>query len=157
MDYKQIVQSSFHNDENTMWESVGRISAFLHDLKKEQPDTVRRFLKQEYEALNGQHLNERMARALVADMHHTDTKGETVRGEAVSPEASMSLLDGMSEECRQRCRWDAYTGANAFMHDLGNANLTRDQILASAKHFWFHDEDFSDKHKVYWYFSWMLF
>lgn len=157
MDYKQIVQSSFHNDENTMWESVGRISAFLHDLKKEHPDTVRHFLKQEYEALNGQHLNETIARALVADMHHTDTKGETVRGEAVSPEASMSLLDGMSEECHQHCRWDAYAGANAFMHDLGNANLTRDQILTSAKHFWFHDEDFSDKHKVYWYFSWMLF
>ena len=50
MDYKQLVQSSARNGEAAMWESVGRISGFLHDLKKENPDAVRRFLKQEYEA-----------------------------------------------------------------------------------------------------------
>lgn len=157
MDYKQLVQSSARNGEAAMWESVGRISGFLHDLKKENPDAVRRFLKQEYEALNGRHLNETVARALVADMHHTDTDEKVVRGEAVTPDEAMQLLDGMSDECRQRCRWDAYAAANAFAHDLANANLSRVQLLTSARLFWFHDEDFSDNHKVYWYFEWMLF
>ena len=34
MDYKDIVKSSFHNDESEMWNSVDRINVFLDRLKK---------------------------------------------------------------------------------------------------------------------------
>lgn len=160
MDYKKIVKSSFHNDEDEMWNSVDRINAFLDILKEEQPEKVKRFLKQEYEALNGRHLNEDAARTAVSGMFHTEGEGDNrkvVRGEAVTPQDAMTLLEGMGEEEKKAYKWDAYAGANGYVHDLAKSGFSRNQILNAAKHFWFHDDDFSDGGKVYWYYSRMLF
>lgn len=160
MDYKDIVKSSFHNDESEMWNSVDRINVFLDRLKEEHPEKVKRFLKQEYEALNGHHLNEDAARTVVSGMSHTEGEGDNkkvVSGEAVTPQEAMTLLDGMEEEEKKEYKWDAYAAANGFMHDLAKTGLSRNQILNAAKHFWFHDEDFQDTGKVYWYYSCMLF
>ncbi len=160
MDYKEIMKSSFHNDENEMWNSVDRINNFLDHLKEKHPEKVKRFLKQEYEALNGHHLNEEAARSIVEGMYHTEGNGKekkVVRGEAVTPQDAMTLLDGMTDEEKEAAKWDAYAGANAFMHDLAKTGMSRAQILNAAWHFWFHDEDFSDGGKVYWYFQRILF
>ena len=156
MDYKDIVKSSLHDDEKEMWGSVDRINGFLEHLKEHHPEKVKRFLKQEYEALNGRHLNEEAARNIVSNMYHTEN-GKTVRGEAVSVQDSQQLINGMDEEHMEACKWDAYAGANGFMHDPAGTGMSRDAVMKAAKHFWFHDEDFSDSGKVYWYYSWMLF
>lgn len=156
MDYKDIVKSSFHNDENEMWNSVDRINAFLDKLKEEHPEKVKRFLKQEYEALNGRHLNEDAARTVVDAMYHTEGDKD-VRGEAVTLQEAMTLLEGMGAAEIEATKWDAYAGANGFMHDLAKAGLSKEQIMKSAKHFWFHDEDFTGGGKVYWYYSRMIF
>lgn len=157
MNYKDIVMSSLHDDEKEMWRSVDRINAFLEHLKENHPEKVRRFLKQEYEALNGQHLNEDAARMVVSNMYHTENDNKIVRGEAVSVQDAQQLLEGMDEDHMEAYKWDAYAGANGFMHDFAKTGMSRAQIMNAAKHFWFHDEDFSDGGKVYWYYSWMLF
>ena len=44
-----------------------------------------------------------------------------------------------------------------MMHDLSNTGLSDAQIMNVARHFFFHDEDFSDENKVFWYFEWIIF
>ena len=156
MKYIDIVKSSPNGGEKKMLGSVERISDFLCKLKKEEPEMVSHFLKTEYEELNGNHINEWLANELVSRMYHTEN-GKRVDGEVVTVEEASRLLDGMSDEMADKLEWDAYVGANGFMHDLAATGMTKDAILKAAKHFWFHDDDFPDSNKVYWYYAAMLF
>lgn len=156
MDYKEIVKSSLHDDEKEMWNSVDRINGFLERLKEHHPEKVARFLKEEYEALNGKHLNEAAAERLVEGMYHRNTNGDVIKGEMVSLGEAVQLLAGMEGEDAKKCQWDAYAAANGYMHDLINSGLTKQNIFNAAKYFWFHDDDFAGD-KVYWYYSDMLF
>lgn len=156
MDYKEIVKSSLHDDENEMWKSVDRINGFLEHLKERHTEEVARFLKEEYEALNGKHLNEAAAKSLVSEMYHRTDNGEVIKGEMVYLDEAVQLLAGMEGEDAKKCQWDAYVGANGFAHDLANSGLSKSDILKAAKLFWFHDDDFAGD-KVYWYYSDMLF
>ena len=156
MKYIDIVKSSPSGGEKMMWGSVERISDFLCKMMKEEPEMVSHFLKSEYEAMNGKHINEWLANELVSRMYHTEN-GKRVDGEVVTVEEASRLLDGMPDEMADKLEWDAYVGANGFMHDLAKTGMSRAQIMNAAKHFWFHDEDFSDGGKVYWYFQRILF
>lgn len=155
MNYCDIVKYSPSGGEKGMWSGVKRVSDFLEKQREKDPDEVRKFLKSEYIAMNGKHLNQHVAMRLVADMHHSEGVN-TVKGELVRPEtAETELLKG--ENKGDEWYWDAYVAANAMMHDLANTGLSDAQIMNVARHFYFHDEDFSDENKVFWYFEWMLF
>lgn len=156
MKYIDIVKSSPSGGEKMMWGSVERISDFLCKMMKEEPEMVSHFLKSEYEAMNGKHINEWLANELVSRMYHTEN-GKRVDGEVVTVEEASRLLDGMPDEMADKLEWDAYVGANGFMHDLTATGMTKDAILKAAKHFWFHDDDFTESDKVYWYYAAMLF
>lgn len=155
--YKEILESSKRGNESTMWDAVERVDCHIEKLRKTEPELAREFLQNEYEALNGQHLNEKIARKMVQMMHHTDANGSTVKGEAVTPDEAMTLIADKEAEKRAKCKWDAYVGANALAHDLGTTGLVKQEILKIAKAFWFNDEDFDNKHKVYWYFKDWIF
>ena len=152
MKYIDVIKSSPNKGKVSMWSSVERISDFLSEMEKSCPDKVRWFIREEYEALNGRHLNEWLARNIVSGMHHKDRSGNVVTGEAVTFDRSQALLEGMSDECREKCRWDAYVGANAFAHDLAATGWNADEIMKAASEFWFHDDDMESDGKVYWYF-----
>lgn len=154
MNYCDIVKYSPNGGEKAMWGSVKRISEYLEKKREEDPDGVKRFLKEEYIAMNGKHLNQHVAMRLVTDMHHSEGVN-TVKGELVRPEAAQELIK--SEDKGEEWYWDAYVAANAMMHDLANTGLSDAQIMNVARHFFFHDEDFSDENKVFWYFEWQLF
>ena len=111
-------------------------------------------LLSEYVATNGRHFNESLAKAVVEGMWHKDANGEIVRGELVDlrPAASV-MLDGMPSEEKEKCEWDAYVGANAFLHDLADSGLNDNRIADTARSFWFHDDDLdTEGSKVFWYF-----
>ena len=154
MNYCDIVKNSPSGGEKGMWSGVKRVSDFLEKQREKDPDGVRKFIKSEYIAMNGKYLNQHVAMQLVADMHHT-VELDIVKGELVRPEAAQELIKG--EGKGEEWYWDAYVAANAMMHDLANTGLSETQIMNTAKHFFFHDEDFSDENKVFWYFEWMLF
>lgn len=155
MTYCDIVKHSSNGGEKGMWSGVKRVSDFLEKMREEHPHEVKHFLKEEYIAMNGKHLNQHVAMRLVADMHHSEGVN-TVKGELVRPEtAETELLKG--ENKGDEWYWDAYVAANAMMHDLANTGLSDAQIMNVTRHFYFHDEDFSDENKVFWYFEWMLF
>lgn len=155
--YKEILESSKRGNESTMWDAVERVDCHIEKLRKAEPELAREFLQKEYESLNGQHLNEWIARKMVQMMHHTATDGSTVKGEAVTPEEAMTLIADKPAEKQAKCKWDAYVAANAFAHDLGATGMSKADIMKAAKAFWFHDEDLGNKHKVYWYFRDWIF
>lgn len=154
--YKQIVDWS-KGDESKMHESVDQISAFIEEAKESHPEMARKFLKGQYEVMNGMHICENLARKMVACMWHETEDGKVVKGEAVTPEEAMVLVEDKSEEKQEKCRWDAYVAANAMMHDIAETGLSKSDIMKVAKHFYFHDDDFKEKHKVFWYFKDWIF
>ena len=155
MNYCDIVKQSFAKGEDRMWKGIERVSDFLEKMREEHPHEVKHFLKEEYIAMNGKHLNQHVAMQLVSGMYHSEGVN-TVKGELVRPEAAETeLLKG--ENKGDEWYWDAYVAANAMMHDLSNTGLSDAQIMNTTKHFFFNDEDFSDENKVFWYFEWRLF
>ena len=154
--YKEMIQSS-NGDEEKMWESVERIDGLLDVLKETNPELYRKFMEEQYINLNGHHINERLAKKMVSEMHHTDANGKVVKGEAVTLDEAKTLIADKTAEKQEKCKWDAYVAANAFAHDLAAANLNKSDILKAAKAFWFNDEDMSEKHKVFWYFKDWIF
>lgn len=155
MNYCDIIKTSPSGGITNMWDSVKRISNFIEEMRETHPHKVKTFLKEEYIALNGRHFNEATARDTVMGMHHTGNDGKQATGEAVSVEDAQMLVDGM--ESPEKWKWDAYVAANTMAHDLGNTGMSMNQIMTAAKHFFFHDEDFSDGNKVFWYYEWTLF
>jgi len=140
-----------------MWESVDHVNMFLAELKETHPEMVRKFMEKEYEALNGKHINEWLARKIVQSMYHTAPDGKLVSGKAVTPEEAMALVADMPQDKQAQCKWDAYVAANAFAHDLATAGFNKAELMKAAKAFWFHDDDMADKNKVYWYFRDLIF
>lgn len=155
MNYCDIIKQSPKGSEKIMWGSVKRVSDFFEKQREKDPDEVRKFLKSEYIALNGKHINQHVAMQLVADMHHSDGVN-SVKGELVYPEtAEKELLKG--ENKGDEWYWDAYVAANAMMHDLANTGLNESEIMNVARHFFFHDDDYSEENKVFSYFEVSIF
>ena len=157
--YKDIIKNSKRGNEKTMWNEVDRVDCLVAKLREENPQMARDFLKGSYEDMNGKHINEWLAKEMVANMWHNDPKGNAIQGEQVSQaEAARLLLDGMDAEKKEKMQWDAYVAANAFAHDLANTGHSMSEIMVIAKHFWFHDDDMGDNcHKVYWFFEDWIF
>jgi hypothetical protein len=159
--YKDIIKHSEKGSEKMMWDAVDRVDCLIEELRKSNPDMARDFLKGEYEAMNGKHINEWLAKEMVDKMWHKENNGKeekTVQGQLVTPQEAMRLLDGYDADKQMKMQWDAYVAANAFMHDLANTGQPQSVIMATAKHFWFHDDDMGDPcGKVYWYFEDWIF
>ena len=159
MKYIDIVKHS-KGDEALMWASVKHISETIDKLAEVHPELARTFKQEQYELMNGKHINEWVAKELVSKMWHKDINGKEVMGEAVTPEEAMMLISDMAPEKQAECKWDAYVAANAFAHDTGKSGvpLSKTDLLKLAKSFWFHDDDMSAGcHKVYWYFKDLIF
>lgn len=152
MNYYDIIKSSYVY-EKQMWDAVAKVDAFLDKVAEKQPCLVRKFKEEQYEAMNGKHINEWLAKQIVDEMWHTAADGKIVAGEAVTVEQSQSLLYDMDEDKKADCKWDAYVAANAFAHDLADTGISQEQIIKAARKFWFHDEDMPEGNKVYWYFK----
>lgn len=151
MNYLNMVRNAPKKSEKIMWESVEAFSELLEKMKSSHPDMARAFLMKEHERMYGPYFDEEMAREVVSCMFHYNAKEEKIQGEAVTPEEAFEMLDGI--EHADEKRWDAYVGANGFMHDMARSNLSSRQIMEMAKVFWFEDDDFDGESKVFWYYS----
>lgn len=159
MNFIDIVKHS-NGDEAKMWASVKHISATIEELKEAHPELARKFMQEQYELINGKHINEWLAKELVSKMWHKDANGNEVMGEAITPDEAMALISDKTDDKQAECKWDAYVAANAFAHDTGKSgvNLSKTDMLKLAKSFWYHDDDMGDNcHKVYWYFKDWIF
>lgn len=152
INYLEIVKHSKGN-EQLMWESVALTNDFVMGAYEVNPEGLSKFLEEQYELLNGHHFNEWLAKKVVSEMWHTNSKGDVVKGELVTKSASMQVLVGFSAEYVDACEWDAYVAANTFFHDLADTGVSGDNLIKLTAKFWFKDEDFVDGNKIYWYHS----
>lgn len=149
MNYKKLVEGAPIKSEEVMWGSVAAVSELVDELWKSHPDIARRWMMKEYARMYGDHFGKEMAEATVKEMWHM-RNGERIDGEQVTVGEVRQMLP---EEQREEWAWDAYVGANAFMHDLAGTGLQRRDVVALANAFWLHDDDFKCCNKVMWYFS----
>lgn len=148
MNYTDMIKNAPNKSEELMWRTIEQVNALINDLQKSHPDKAKAFLLSLYSTLYGNHFNEPFARDSVASMFHTAKDGHTVTGEAITPERAFpALIPSGNKELY----WDAYVGANAFLHDLARTNLSEAQILDCAREFWFSDDDFPEGGKILWY------
>lgn len=155
--YKDIIKHSERGSEAKMWDAVDRVDCLIEKLRKDDPEKAKEFLRGEYEAMNGKHINEWLAKEMVEKMWHEEGKGK-VMGEMVTASESMMLLDGMEADKKEKLKWDAYVAANAMMHDSVMSGVSKSNIMAIARQWWFHDDDMEEgKCKVYWYFKDWIF
>lgn len=152
INYLDIVKNSAGSEEK-MWQAVEHVSDFMNVAIEAHHEEVSRFLKKQYELLNGHHFNEWLAKKVVSEMWHTDLKGDVVKGELVTKSASMQVLVGFSAKEVDTYEWDAYVAANTFSHDLADTGVLGDNLIKLTAKFWFKDDDFTDGNKIYWYHS----
>jgi hypothetical protein len=157
MDYMELIKSSYVNEEQ-MWDAIECVSSLLEKLRESHPEEVKELMISQYEAMNGKHINEWLAKKLVSNMWHTAADGKSeVYGELVSSSDAAQMIADWPSEKQIDWRWDAYVAANAFAHDLATVGMSKPDLMKAAKAFWLHDEDMPEGNKVYWYFKEKIF
>lgn len=150
--YKEIVQQSLgKGSEEVMHKSVELVDELLMEIKHEHPQRYWRFIREQQGLVSGGHYDEAFARYDVEQMWHTDKRGEKHCGEhwSVSQARQVMREHGLASPVNE---YDVYVALNAFWHDLSCVIEEESVIVEAAVAFWFKDEDFGDKSKVWWYF-----
>lgn len=121
-----------------------KIAEYMNNPTEEGYDCIMRKLS---EVLHGKHYTEELARADVRKISYTDKSGVEHCGAHWTVEqietatANKTFPTGTT-------KWDKYVAYNAFYADLCTV-LTDDQIIAAAYLFWFADEDWKSKGKIW--------
>lgn len=150
--YKEIVKQSLgKGSEEVMHKSVELVDELLMEIKHEHPQRYWRFIREQQGLVSGGHYDEAFARYDVEQMWHTDKRGEKHCGEhwSVSQARQVMREHGLASPVNE---YDVYVALNAFWHDLACVIEEESVIVEAAVAFWFKDEDFSGKSKVWWYF-----
>lgn len=152
MTYKQIVQKAREqgvNTERAMESSVNSVSEMLESLKDVHPDVYKRFLQKTHEDLFGPHYDEDYANEAVKSLEYTDENGTRHYGphwtkqEVINATAGKSFPSGTTD-----C--DKYVAYNAAYADFCK-KFDDDDILDIAYLFFFADEDWKGKGKIWTY------
>lgn len=149
--YKEIVKQSLRKgSEEVMHKSVELVDELLMEIKQEHPQRYWRFIREQQGLVSGGHYDEAFARYDVEQMWHTDKRGEKHCGEhwSVSQARQVMREHGLASPVNE---YDVYVAINAFWHDLSCVIEEESVIVEAAVAFWFKDEDFSGKSKVWWY------
>ena len=166
MTYKELVRhnaAKFKGNEETMFASIDLVSDMLEKAVEKHPDLKEAywmFMREQHEAMAGHHFNEPYAKWQVSQMHHKGDDGMEYRGEHWPVEATNSVLSKYrSKVPNEYNEWDCYVALNATYHDYCAwakrkfAERAEEEIIEMAVVFWFLDEDWHDKAKVWDYFS----
>ena len=142
-----------------MWASIASVSGLLDVVKEEHPDMYWDFLREQHEAMAGHHFNELYAEWEVEQMHHKGDDSTEYKGEHWSIEETNSVLAKYRSKIPSAYNeWDFYVALNASYHDYCAwakrtfAERAEEEIIEMAVVFWFLDDDWTTKTKVWDYF-----
>ena len=166
MTYKELVKanaSKFKGSEETMWASIESVSEMLEDFVEKHPDMKEaywEFMREQHEMMVGHHFNEPYAKWQVAQMHHKGDDGTEYKGEHWPIEATNSVLAKYRPKVTSDYNeWDFYVALNASYHDFCAwvkrkfAERYEEEVIDLALTFWFLDEDWPNKSKVWDYYK----
>ena len=152
MTYKQIVQQARERGvttEHAMEASVDSVSELLESMKVSHPDVYSRFMRSTHESLYGPHFDEQFADEAVSHLEYTDESGKRHVGPHWTKQEVLSVTQGKTfpvgtTDC------DKYVAYNAAYADFCK-KFDDDDILDIAYLFFFADEDWKGKGKIWTY------
>lgn len=150
--YKKIIeeaQAKGLGSEKIMWQSVGDIDDMLCVLKKEHPEMYWKFIRKQHGLLYGNHYTEDFALWDVSQLKYTNKKGEKKEGGYWSVEQIEEATNGMTFPSGTT-KWDKYVAYNAAYADFCK-KFDDAQILEIAYLFYFADEDWNGRGKIWEY------
>lgn len=156
--YKEMIENARSMgvaNEAKMWESIEVIGDWLEELKEEHPKMYKELMRKQHVILFGKHFDEDTAIEMVEEMHHKDKQGNVHEGEYFTMEqAKIVKVKHLSNE--NVC--DIYVALNATWHDWHCLyvewlpNVTDEHYIKAMKRFYYEDEDYPCKEKVWKYF-----
>lgn len=152
MTYADLVKMAKENgtwNEKTMWCAVESISELLEKWKEDDPKAFWAFMREQHGIMSGDHYDEKFAMHDVAQIEYTDKKGDTHKGAYWTVEQIEEATKGMTFKSGVT-KWDKFVAFNSFWADTCKA-LDAEQIIKAAYQFYFADEDFKGKNKVWEY------
>lgn len=152
MTYKQIVQQARDrglNTERAMESSVNSVSDLLESMKDTHPEIYKQFLQKTHEYLFGPHYDDEFANDAVSSLEYTDENGKHRTGPHWTKQEVMSATQGKTfpngtTDC------DKYVAYNATYADFCK-KFDEEDILDIAYLFFFADEDWKGKGKIWTY------
>ena len=135
--------------EKQMWDSVESVSELLDDIKDSHPERYWQFLREQAGIMNGCHYDREWAEYDVSQITYTDKEGKKHTGAYWTCEQVEEATKAMSFPSGTT-KWDKFVAFNSFRADTCKV-LTEEQVLKAAYQFYFADEDFAAKNKIWHY------
>lgn len=154
MNYKELVekaQKSGMFTEKQMWASVESMSDMLCVIKEKDPKAYWSFLREQHGIMFGCHYGEEFAMHDVSQISYTDREGKKHTGAYWTCEQIEEATKGMTFPSGTT-KYDKWVAFNVFYSDCCKV-LTDEQILKAAYQFFFADEDWSGKNKIWAYMA----
>lgn len=143
-------------DEKKMFESIAMIGDCLESVKESHPDLYKKIIREQHVILYGKHFDEETAIDIVSSMYHTDKSGERYTGEYFTLEQAKIVRD---KHLQKEHVADIYVALNATWHDWHCLfsewlqNASDEHYIRAMKRFYYEDEDYPCKEKVWKYFN----
>lgn len=155
MNYRQMIDNARRTgnwSEKIMLDSVNSIAELLEEVKKTDKDAYWRFIREQYGIMNNCHYADKdFAEWDVSQIAYTDKEGRKRTGVYWSVEQVEEATKAMSFPSGTT-KYDKWVAFNAFWSDTCKV-LTDEQILKAAYQFYFADEDFEAKNKIWHYMA----
>lgn len=135
--------------EKTMWKSVDGMSEVLCLLEKEHPDMYWKFMREQHGIMYACHYNEAFAMYDVAQIRYTGRDGKKCEGAYWTCEQIEAATKGLPFPSGTT-KWDRFVAMNLAYSDFCK-DFDDSQILQIGYLFFFADEDFKGKNKVWQY------
>lgn len=152
MKYLEMVKAAKKNGtfaEKQMWESIESVSELLDDIKESYPERYWQFLREQAGIMNGCHYDREWAVYDVSQMYSIGRDGKKCEGAYWSVE-QIEEATKSKQFPSGTTKWDKFVAYNAAKHDWGK-DFDDESILKIAYDFYFADEDFKGKNKVWEY------
>lgn len=144
MMYKKMIEDAKAKgltSDKAMWESIDELDEMLCVIKKEHPDKYWKFIRKQHGIMYNNHYDEEFARW---DIEQMKPLGMYWSKSQVEEATKGMVFPNGTTPC------DKWVAFNAFANDL-KPELTDEQILKAAYKFWFKDEDWKGKNKIWEY------
>lgn len=129
-------------DEKVMWRSIADVEQLLNGIKEHHPDKYWSFMRRQYGLLHNGHYGEDFALYDISQMYYTDKDNKKHNEPHWSCDEAQSVMpNGLN-------KWDWWVALSATHSDLCNI-LSDEDIIKVAFQFWFKDEDWPSKTKIW--------
>lgn len=147
--YELIEKYGKGKGEAVMWETTKLVSDFIKPMKETNKQEYWKLMREVYGRMSGGHYDEEFAMHDVSKMYSTTKDGRRLEGAYWTCEQIEEVTKTKTFPAGTT-KWDKFVAYNSAKHDWGK-DFDDEQILKIAYLFYFADEDFAGKDKVWQY------